>query len=225
MTSAGAAAPYRVFGTAASGNCHKVRIVLDHLGLPYRWNEVDLMKGETRTPQFLAMNPNGQVPVLGIDADSYLTESGAILCYLAEGSDLWPSDRLERARMLQWMFFEQYSHEPCIAVARFIHVFLRQPDHARMPDLHRRGYQALDVMERRLAQSAFFAGERLSLADIALYAYTHRADEGGFELARYPAVAKWLARCEREPGVSAMSPMARRPTGSAPPLAAGNASP
>jgi glutathione S-transferase len=206
MAAANDPASFQVFGMAASGNCHKVRIVLDRLGLPYRWTEVDLMKGETRTPHFLAMNPNGQVPVLGIGGDTFLTESGAILCYLAEGSDLWPADRLARARMLQWMFFEQYSHEPYIAVARFIHVFQKQPDHARMPELHRRGYLALDVMERRLQQSAYFAGERFTLADVALFAYTHRAGEGGFDLARYPGITGWLSRCQRERGVSVMEP-------------------
>jgi glutathione S-transferase len=207
MAAANAPASFEVFGMAASGNCHKVRIVLDHLGLPYRWTEVDLMKGETRTPQFLAMNPNGQVPVLGIGGDTFVAESGAILCYLAEGTDLWPADRLARARMLQWMFFEQYSHEPCIAVARFIHVFQKQPDHARMPELHRRGYLALDVMERQLTQGAFFAGERFTLADVALFAYTHRAGEGGFDLSRYAGVRGWLARCQAQPGVSVMAPM------------------
>jgi glutathione S-transferase len=194
---------------AASGNCHKVRIVLDILGLPYRWHEIDLMQGQTRTPQFLAMNPNGQVPVLGIDGSTFLVESGAILCYLGEGSLLWPADRLQRARMFQWMFFEQYSHETCIAVARFIHVFLKQPDNARLPDLHRRGCEALKVMDAHLeGADGFFAGPQFSLADIALFAYTHRAAEGGFDLSGYPSVQAWLDRCRRQRGVSEMAPMA-----------------
>jgi glutathione S-transferase len=204
------AAPYDVYGMAASGNCHKVRIVLDILGLPYRWHEVDLMKGATRTPEFLAMNPNGQVPVLGIDAATWLPESGAIVCYLAEGTELWPADRLQRARMFQWMFFEQYSHEPSVAVARFIHVFLKQPENARLPDVMKRGRNALKVMDTHLAGAGggFFAGPQFSLADIALFAYTHRADEGGFRLADYPAVQAWLDRCRRQRGVSEMAPMA-----------------
>jgi glutathione S-transferase len=195
--------PHRVFGTSTSGNCHKVRLALDLLKLPYRWHEIDLMKGETRTPEFLAMNPNGKVPLLQIDDHTWLAESNAILCFLADGTPLWPGDRLQRARALQWMFFEQYSHEPYIAVARFVVKFLKQPDSPRLPELHKRGYQALDVMEQHLARAPFFAGE-FSIADIALYAYTHRADEGGFGLAAYPAVRAWLARCLAQPGMSEM---------------------
>lgn len=196
--------PHRVFGTRTSGNCHKVRIALDVLGLPCRWHEVDIMKGESRTPQFLAMNPRGQVPVLQIDDHTFLAESNAILCYLADGSHLWPGDRLARAQALQWMFFEQYSHEPYIAVARFIRRFLDRDDDPRLPELMRRGHEALAVMERHLARHAFFAAGRFSIADIALFAYTHRADEGGFDLAPYPAVRDWLARCRAVPGVSDM---------------------
>jgi glutathione S-transferase len=204
MPTLSAQAPYQVFGTSASGNCHKIRMTLDRLGLPYCWSEIDLMQGQTRTPQFLAMNPNGQVPVLAIDAQTFLTESGAILYYLAEGSDLWPAEPLARARVLQWMFFEQYSHEPYIAVSRFLRVFLKQADHARLPDLHRRGYHALDVMERHLKDAQFLVGPHLTIADLALFAYTHRADEGGFDLQPYAAVRAWLARCEQQPGVTLM---------------------
>jgi glutathione S-transferase len=196
--------PHRVFGTSSSGNCHKVRLALDMLGLPYRWHEVDVLKGETRTPGFLAMNPNGQVPVLQIDDHTYLAESNAILCYLADGSSLWPGDRLARAQALQWMFFEQYSHEPAIAVARFIRRFLKRDDDPRLPELMRRGHEALAVMEAHLARQPFLAAGRFSIADIALFAYTHRADEGGLDLAGYPAVRSWLGRCLAQPGVSAM---------------------
>ena len=195
--------PHRVFGTATSGNCHKVRLTLDTLHLPYRWHEIDIMKGGTRTPEYLAMNPNGQVPLLQIDDHTWLAESNAILCYLADGTHLWPGDRLQRARVLQWMFFEQYSHEPCIAVARFIRAFLKKPDHPRLPELEKRGYQALDVMEQHLTRLPFFAGE-FSIADISLFAYTHKANEGGFDLTAYPAVRAWLARCLMQPGISAM---------------------
>ncbi len=196
--------PHRVFGTSTSGNCHKVRLALDALDLPYRWHEIDVLKGETRTPEFLAMNPNGEVPVLQIDDHTFLPESNAILCYLADGSQLWPGDRLARAQALAWMFFEQYSHEPCIAVARFIRKFLKRDDDPRLPELTRRGHAALAVMEQHLSRQRFFAAGRFSIADIGLFAYTHRADEGGFDLAGYPAVRAWLQRCLQQHGISAM---------------------
>jgi glutathione S-transferase len=186
--------PRRVYGTAASGNCHKVKLALDLLGLPYRWHEIDIMKGESRTPQYLAMNPNGRVPLLQIDDHTWLPESNAILCYLADGTRLWSGDRLARAQVLQWMFFEQYEHEPTIAVARFIRMFLKRLDHERLPDLARRGHGALAVMERHLDGRDYFVGGEPSIADIALYAYTHKAEDGGFDLAAYPAIRAWLAR-------------------------------
>jgi glutathione S-transferase len=197
-------APFRVYGSAASGNCHKVKLALDLLRIPYRWHEIDVVKGDTRTPQYLAMNPNGQVPLLQIDDHTWLPESNAILCYLADGTELWPGDRLLRAQALQWMFFEQYSHEPAIAVARFIVQFLKQPADARLPGLHERGRRALAVMEQHLADRLWFVGAQLTIADLALFAYTHKADEGGFDLAAYPAVRAWLARCLAQPGMSAM---------------------
>jgi len=196
--------PHRVYGTSTSGNCHKVRMAFDVLALPYRWHEIDIMKGESRTPQFLAMNPRGQVPVLQIDEHSFLAESNAILAYLADGSRLWPGDRLARAQALQWMFFEQYSHEPYIAVARFIRRFLKQDQHPRLPELTKRGHEALAVMESHLARQPFFAAGQFSIADIALFAYTHCAEDGGFDLAGYPAVQVWLERCRQQPGVSPM---------------------
>ncbi len=193
---------YRVYGTSSSGNCHKVRLALDLLHVQYRWHEIDVVKGETRTPEFLAMNANGKVPLLQIDGDVYLPESNAILCYLADGTHLWQGDRLQRAQVLQWMFFEQYTHEPAVAVARFVRGYLGKHDDPRLPELMKRGDAALTVMERHLAGRAWFAGEQLSVADIALYAYTCRADEGGFDLARYPAISAWLARVEATPGVT-----------------------
>lgn len=196
--------PHRVYGTRASGNCHKVRLALDLLGLPYRWHEVDIMQGETRTPEFLALNPNGKVPVLRIDDHTGLAESNAILCYLADGTWLWPGDRLARAQALQWMFFEQYSHEPYIAVARFIRLFQKRDDDPRLPALLQRGHAALAVMEGHLQQRPFFVAGRLSIADLALFAYTHRAADGGFDLDRYPAVRAWIDRCLQQPGVSEM---------------------
>jgi len=196
--------PHRVYGMAASGNCHKVKLALDLLKLPYRWHEIDIMKGESRTPEFLRMNPNGKVPVLQIDTNTFLAESNAILCYLADGTDLWPGDRLARAQALQWLFFEQYSHEPYIAVARFLRVFAGRPDDPRFPDLMKRGNDALAVMERHLRQHEFFVGRRLTIADLALFAYSHRAGEGGFDLAPYPSVQAWIERCLAQPGMSAM---------------------
>jgi glutathione S-transferase len=192
---------FTVYGKSDSGNCYKVKLALEQLGLAYRWVEVDSTRGETRRPEFLARNPNGKVPTLGLEDGSYLPESNAILHYLAEGSALLPADRLGRARALQWMFFEQYSHEPCIAVARSILRYLPpdSPRRAELPRLQERGHQALAVMEQHLAGAPFFAGGAYSVADIALFAYTHCAPDGGFDLARYPAVSAWLARVRGQP--------------------------
>ena len=185
-----------------SGNGYKVRLLLAHLGRPYRLVACDIRKGETRTAEFLALNANGKIPLLVLDDGTALAESGAILWYLAEGTPWWPDSRLDRARCLQWMFFEQYSHEPAIAVARFIRHFMPadSPRRAELPALARRGDAALDVMQRHLAAHAWFAGERLTIADIALYGYTHCAEEGGFDLARYPAIQAWLGRVAGQPG-------------------------
>ncbi len=193
---------FTVYGMADSGNCYKVKLALEQLKLPYRWVEVSTTKGETRTKEFLARNPNGQVPTLELEDGEYLPESGAILAYLAEGTPLLPSERLERARVLQWMFFEQYSHEPCIAVARAI-LRYQPPDsprRAELPRLQERGHKALEVMQQQLNAAAFIAGPKYSIADIALYAYTHCAADGGFELKRYPAVLAWLMRVKSQPG-------------------------
>lgn len=191
---------YVVYGMASSGNCHKVKMALDHLRLPYQWRETDTLKGETRTPSFLAMNPNGQVPVLAVDEKTYLPESDAILWYLGEGTPLVPEDRFQRARVLQWMFFEQYSHEPYVAVVRFWHFSKQLERHsAELAEKVERGYHALGVMEVELAKREFFAGGRYSVADVALYAYTHCAADGGFDLARYPAVRAWLGRVRSQP--------------------------
>jgi glutathione S-transferase len=184
-----------------SGNCYKVKLVLEQLPLPYRWIEIDSTSGETRTPAFLSKNPNGKVPTLALEDGSFLPESNAILHYLAEGSRLLPPDRLDRARVLQWMFFEQYSHEPCIAVARSIVRYLPadSPRRNELAHLHERGNQALAVMEQHLQREPFFAASRYTIADIALYAYTHCAADGGFDLQRYPAVRAWLERVESQP--------------------------
>lgn len=186
----------------SSGNGYKCRLLLAQLGVPYRRVELDILKGETRTPEFLARSPNGRIPALELEDGTILSESDAILFYLAEGTPFLPEDRLGRAQVLQWMFFEQYSHEPFIAVARFIH-HLMPPDtprRAELPRLEQGGYAALGVMERRLSDHPFLVADRYSIADIALYAYTHVADEGGFDLQGYPGVQAWLERVAGQPG-------------------------
>jgi glutathione S-transferase len=192
---------FTVYGMADSGNCYKVKLTLEQLALPYRWIEVDTARGETRTIRFLAMNANGKVPTLALEDGSFLPESNAILNYLAEGSRLLPSERLQRARVLQWMFFEQYSHEPYVAVARSIVRYQppESPRRAELPRLLERGNQALAVMEQHLQREPFFAAARYTIADIALYAYTHCAGDGGFDLSRYPAVRSWLERVRSQP--------------------------
>jgi glutathione S-transferase len=189
-----------------SGNCHKVKLLLEQLGLTYRWQEIDILTGETRRPEFLQKNPNGRVPLLEITADRYLAESNAILCYLADGSPLWPAEKFAHAEVLQWLFFEQYSHEPYIAVARFIVKFLPldSPRRAELPRLHERGYQALAVMEKHLQDRDYFVGEFYSIADIALFAYTHCAADGGFDLTPYLAIKAWLQRVRAQPNFIAM---------------------
>jgi glutathione S-transferase len=186
-----------------SGNGYKVRLVLAHLGLPYKLVECDILKGETRTPEFLARNPNGRIPTLQLEDGSYLCESDAIIWYLAEGTKLAPKDRKARAETLQWMFFEQYSHEPNIAVARFWKHYLPRLTPLQemdLPERMKKGYAALGVMEQHLARNQFFVGGQYGLADIALYAYTHVAGEGGFNLDNFPHVSAWLARVANQPG-------------------------
>ncbi|MCX7041936.1 MAG: glutathione S-transferase family protein [Gammaproteobacteria bacterium] len=191
-----------VYGMKASGNCFKVQLVLEQTSRRYRWVEVNSAAGETRTPGYLAKNPNGKVPLLELADGRVLAESNAIVCFLADGSPLLPSDPWQRAQALQWMFFEQYSHEPYIAVARFIMGWLPEdsPRRSDLPRLRERGYQALDVMEKQLARQDFLVDSGYSVADIALYAYTHDAGRGGFDLSAYPAIRAWLSRVESTPG-------------------------
>ena len=192
----------RLFDYLSSGNAYKVRLLLTQLGIPFERIEVDILKGESRTPAFLAKNPNGRIPVLEIEPGIFLAESNAILTYLADGTPFVPRDRLERARVLEWMFFEQYSHEPNIATVRFwiTHLGLNEERRAQLEPKRTLGYAALGVMERHLESRQFFVGDRYSIADIALYAYTHVAHEGGFELGRFPAILAWLGRVARQPG-------------------------
>ena len=196
-----------VYGYSVSGNCHKVRLMLEQLGRPYRWVEVDSPRGETRTPAFLAKNPNGRVPFVELADGRGLAESNAILCWLADGTPYFAGDAFERAQTLAWMFFEQYSHEPYVAVARFIRGWtpVDSPRRAaELPKCRERGYQALDVMEKHLAANPWFSGAAYGIADIALFAYTDVAADGGFEMERYPAIRGWLARVRATPRFVAM---------------------
>lgn len=197
---------YRVFGDSISGNCYKIKLVMSELALPFVWVEVDILGGDTRRPDFLDRNPNGRVPVLEIEGSGYLAESNAILLYLAEGTPLLPEDAFKRALVYQWLFFEQYSHEPYIATSRFIIRYLGSPPE-RADELEAKrtpGYRALDVMERQLARTEFMVGDHFSVADIALFAYTHVAGEAGFHLERYPAIRAWLDRVTERPGFRPM---------------------
>ena len=192
----------RLYDYLPSGNGYKVRLLLAHLGIPFERIEVDILNGESRTPEFLAKNPNGRIPLLEWQPGIFLAESDAILFFLADGTPFAPRDRLERARVLEWMFFEQYSHEPNIATVRFwiTHLGLNDERRAQLEQKRALGYAALGVMERHLGGREFFVGDRYSIADITLYAYTHVAHEGGFELGRFPAIRAWLERVRDQPG-------------------------
>ena len=191
----------RLYDYLASGNAYKVRLLLHQLGIPFERVETDIVRGETRTPEFLARNPNGRIPTLELEDGTHLAESNAILFYLAEGTPFLPATRLERALVLQWMCFEQYSHEPNIATVRFwLHTGLDDERRAMLPMKRRLGHDALAVMDGHLRARSFFVGERYSIADIALFAYTHVAGEGGFDLEPYAAVRAWLDRVRAQPG-------------------------
>ena len=196
----------KVYGDYNSGNCYKIKLMLHLLGLEYEWQPVDILKGETETPEFLAKNPNGKVPVVELEDGTCLWESNAILNYLADGSEFLPSEARLRTQVLQWQFFFHYSHEPYIAVARFIQFYLGLPEE-RLEEyrkLQKRGYRALTVMEQQLARTPYLVGEHYSIADVTLYAYTHVAHQGGFDLSGYPAIQAWLARVASHPRHVAM---------------------
>jgi glutathione S-transferase len=192
----------RLFDYLISGNGYKVRLLLTQLGVPFERIELNITKGETRTPEFLRKFPNGRIPAVELDDGKLLFESNAIISYFAEGTPFMPADRFQRAQVLQWLFFEQYSHEPYIASVRYlvIHPDVADPRRAIVDTMMRpRGHDALGVMEGHLKSRAWFVGERYTIADIALYAYTHVASEGGFELADYPATRAWLERVRSQP--------------------------
>jgi glutathione S-transferase len=194
---------YRLYDYLPSGNGYKVRLVLRQLGLPYELVELDIKQGATRTPEFLAKNPNGRIPLLEIPGQGYLSESHAIMSYLAEGSPLVPEARLDRARVWQWLCFEQYNLEPNIGTARFWIASLGKDEAElgeKLVEKRRNGHAALGVLEQGLVGREFLVGNRYSLADIALYAYTHVASEGGFALDAYPAIRTWCSRVAAQPG-------------------------
>ena len=185
---------YTVYGMRESGNCYKIKLLMHQLGLSYQWKEVDIFKGESQTEDYLKMNPVGEVPLLQLPDGSYLAQSNAILFYLAQDSAYYFSERKLAAEILQWMFFEQYTHEPYIAVARKIKKLLPagHADNAKMPDLEKRGYHALGIMQRHLSKHDYFVNNAYSIADICLYAYTHVAHEGGFVLDDFPSILRWI---------------------------------
>jgi glutathione S-transferase len=197
---------FTLYGMTGSGNCWKPAVLMKQLGQPFEWVEINILKGESRTPQFLALNANGRVPLLAMEG-RYLAESNAMLCYLAEGTDLFPADRWRRAKILEWMFFEQYSHEPYVATVRFwVHMLHKQDEWCdKIAEAMKKGHAALGVMERQLEKTPYLAGERYSIADIALYAYTHVAHQGGYDLAAYPAINSWMKRLEAQPKFERMA--------------------
>ncbi len=189
------------YGDSRSGNCYKIQLLCAELGIDYEWREVDILAGDTRTPEFLAMNANGKIPLARLPDGRYLAESNAILSYLAEDTPFAGADRYGRAEVLQWLFFEQYSHEPNIATSRFIVQYLGSPPdrQAALEEKQAGGHQALAVMEQQLGGRDYLTDAGFTIADIALYAYTHVADEGGFDLEPYPAVRGWLGRIAARP--------------------------
>jgi len=193
---------YTLYSMRRSGNSYKVRLALARLGIPFQLVEVDILKGESRTPDFLAKNPNGQVPLLEVAPGRYIAESNAILWYVAGGTPLAPEDRIDRAEALQWMFFEQHSLEPNIGAAFFWLSLIkggRELQRHALEDWMEEGYRALGVMEKHLKDRRFFVGDHYTNADIALYAYTHVAHECDYDLAAFPAVRGWLKRVAAEP--------------------------
>ncbi|MDH5434370.1 MAG: glutathione S-transferase family protein [Gammaproteobacteria bacterium] len=197
----------KIYGDIQSGNCYKIKLLADLMNLGYQWIHVDILAGETHTADFLSKNPNGKIPMIVLDDGRVLSESNAILNYLANDSKFLPDDKYQRALVLQWQFFEQYSHEPFIAVARYINKYLGLPEERRTEYESKQagGHKALKVMEQQLGTTTFFVGDDLTIADISLYAYTHVAGEGGFELSNYPAISAWIKRIESYPGYTGMS--------------------
>lgn len=190
----------RLYNSSFSGNCYKIRLLLTQLGIPFEKIEVNILKAESRTPEFLAKNPNGRVPLLETESGQFLAESNAIIFYLSEESQFLPQDRFLRAQVLQWLFFEQYSHEPYIATSRFWISYLGKAEEYQeaLKQKQEPGYAALAVMNQHLQKHNFFVGEQYTIADVGLFAYTHVANEGNFDLAQFPAIQTWIKRVESQ---------------------------
>ena len=197
----------KLYGMTGSGNCWKPAVLMKQLQVPFEWVEINLLKSESRTPEFMAKNANGKVPLLEVAPGRFLAESNAMLCFLADGTPYLPTDKWQRAKVFEWLFFEQYSHEPYIATVRWWVHYLHKQDEwqEKIAEAMKKGYAALDVMERQLGSTPFLAGNAYSIADIALYAYTHVAHQGGYEVDRYPRISAWLKRVAAEPRFEPMA--------------------
>jgi len=198
---------YKVYGDIQSGNCYKLKLLMSLLDMEHDWIHVNILEGETHTSEFEKMNPNARIPVLDLGNGQFLSESNAILNFLADGTDYLPTDPFSRARVLQWQFFEQYSHEPFIATARYINKYLGLPKE-REAEYHGKqegGHKALGIMDRQLAETQWLASEQLSIADISLYAYTHVAEEGSFDLSAYDSVGRWIDAMQQQANYIGMS--------------------
>jgi len=197
----------KVYGDTRSGNCYKIKLISAILDIDLEWINIDVLENETQTPEFLEKNPNGKIPILELEDGRYISESNAILNYLSEGSELLPDDVYDKIKVLQWQFFEQYSHEPFIAVARSIVKFYGLPDDRKEEYESKKagGYKALNVMEEQLSKTDYLVGNRLTIADITLFAYTHVADEGGFDLSEFGAINNWIKLIKRNPKFKGMS--------------------
>ena len=191
----------KLYEYPSSGNCYKIRLLLTQLGIPFERIPVDILKRESRTPEFLSKNPNGRVPLLELEPGKYLPESNAVLYYFSQETPFFPTDKFEQAQVMQWMFFEQYSHEPYIATSRYWISILRKPEEYKQALEQKQplGYAALGVMEQQLKNHPFFVGDHYTIADICLFAYTHVADEGGFDLTGFPAILGWINRVKQQP--------------------------
>ena len=196
----------KIYGDSCSGNCYKVQLVCALLNIDYQWIDINILKGDTKNQDFLNKNPNGKIPLLELDDGRFIVESNAIINYLAFGSSLLPIDSFDLAKVQQWQFFEQYSHEPYIAVARFIAKYLGLPEDRRADYESKQegGYKALTIMEQQLQQTSFLIGEQFTTADISLYAYTHVANEGGFDLTKFPNIMNWLKKVSLQANFIAM---------------------
>lgn len=198
---------YKVYGDMLSGNCYKIKLLMQFLGIEHDWIHVNILAGETHTAEFKRMNPNARIPLIALEEGKYLCESNAILNYLAEGSEFLPASEYDRAKVLEWQFFEQYSHEPFIATARYINKYLGMPKE-RQAEYHSKqpgGHKALSLMDQHLKGNDYFVGGKPTIADISLYAYTHVADEGGFDLSDYKNIQRWFTDIESLPGYVRMA--------------------